>query len=75
LKNTLLKGRDHAFCDGASALSPPYGEGCAPQRLGAAEDLHHRAGKVIVPVVVILSFLNSMGTDGTFGNEDSDRRP
>lgn len=32
-----------------------------------------RAGKTIVVVVVALSFLNSIGTDGSFGNEDSDR--
>ncbi|ACY52263.1 MULTISPECIES: Fe(2+) transporter permease subunit FeoB [Vibrio] len=31
------------------------------------------AGKTIVVVVAILSFLNSLGTDGTFGNEDSDK--
>jgi len=31
------------------------------------------AGKTIVIVVTILSFFNSLGTDGTFGNEDSDR--
>jgi ferrous iron transport protein B len=31
------------------------------------------AGKTIVVVVTILSFFNSLGTDGTFGNEDSDR--
>jgi ferrous iron transport protein B len=31
------------------------------------------AGKAIVAVVVVLSFLNSMGTDGSFGNEDTDR--
>ncbi|WP_217543661.1 Fe(2+) transporter permease subunit FeoB [Vibrio metschnikovii] len=30
------------------------------------------AGKTIVIVVTILSFLNSLGTDGSFGNEDSD---
>lgn len=30
------------------------------------------AGKTIVIVVAILSFLNSVGTDGSFGNEDSD---
>jgi len=30
-----------------------------------------RAGKTIVLVVVLLSFLNSWGTDGSFGNEDS----
>ena len=32
-----------------------------------------RAGKVIVTVVVVLSFLNSWGTDGSFGNQDSDK--
>ena len=30
-----------------------------------------RAGKTIVVVVAVLSFLNSWGTDGSFGNEDS----
>ncbi len=30
------------------------------------------AGKTIVIVVAALSFLNSVGTDGTFGNEDSE---
>ena len=32
-----------------------------------------RAGLVIVAVVAILGFLNSLGTDGSFGNEDSTR--
>jgi ferrous iron transport protein B len=31
------------------------------------------AGKTIVVVVALLSFFNSMGTDGSFGNEDSDK--
>lgn len=30
------------------------------------------AGKTIVMVVAILSFMNSLGTDGSFGNEDSE---
>ncbi|EDP58429.1 Fe(2+) transporter permease subunit FeoB [Vibrio sp. AND4] len=30
------------------------------------------AGKTIVVVVAILSFFNSLGTDGSFGNEDSE---
>ncbi len=30
------------------------------------------AGKTIVLVVAVLSFLNSLGTDGSFGNEDSE---
>ena len=32
-----------------------------------------RAGKTIVLVVVVLSFLNSIGTNGSFGHEDSDQ--
>ena len=31
-----------------------------------------RAGKVIVVMVMVLSVLNSIGTDGSIGNEDSD---
>ncbi|WP_394241686.1 Fe(2+) transporter permease subunit FeoB [Vibrio astriarenae] len=31
------------------------------------------AGKTIVVVVALLSFFNSMGTDGSFGNEDSEK--
>ncbi|MBY5991046.1 ferrous iron transport protein B [Ferrimonas balearica] len=31
------------------------------------------AGKVIVVVVTLLSFLNTMGTDGTIGHEDTDQ--
>jgi ferrous iron transport protein B len=31
-----------------------------------------RAGKTIISVVVVLSFLNSVSTDFTFGNEDSE---
>lgn len=32
-----------------------------------------RAGKTIVMVVTLLSFINSIGTDGSFGNENSDK--
>ena len=32
-----------------------------------------RAGKAIVAVVVILNVVNSIGTDGSFGNQDSDQ--
>ena len=32
-----------------------------------------RAGKTIVLVVIALSFLNSVGRDGSFGNEDSEQ--
>ena len=32
-----------------------------------------RAGKVIVPMVLLLGFLNSVGRDGSFGNENSEK--
>ena len=32
-----------------------------------------RAGKFIVPMVLVLGTLNSIGTDGTIGNEDSEK--
>jgi ferrous iron transport protein B len=32
-----------------------------------------RTGRVIVPMVLVLNFLNALGTDGSFGNEDSDK--
>lgn len=32
-----------------------------------------RAGKAIVAVVVVLNFVNSMGVDGSFGNQDSEQ--
>jgi len=30
-----------------------------------------KAGQVIVPIVMVLSFFNALGTDGSFGKEDS----
>jgi ferrous iron transport protein B len=36
------------------------------------KDFVIRAGKVIVFAVLILSFLNSIGSDGSFGNEDGE---
>ncbi len=32
-----------------------------------------RAGKAIVAVVVVLNFVNSLGVDGSFGNQDSEK--
>ena len=31
-----------------------------------------RAGRILLPIFIILAFLNSMGTDGSFGHEDSE---
>ncbi len=71
LKNTLLKGDASPFV----MELPPYHLptfGTVVRRAGQRlRDFVFRAGRVIVPMVVILSFLNSLGTDGKFGHEDS----
>jgi ferrous iron transport protein B len=73
LKKTLFKGEAAHF---AMEL-PPY----HPPRLGQIfkrtwnrlKDFVLRAGRVIVIAVLLLSFLNSMGVDGSFGNEDGEK--
>lgn len=72
LKSVLFRGEPSHFV----MELPPYH---AP-RLGGL--LNHawqrlkifvfRAGKVIVVTVAVLGLLNSIGTDGSFGNEDSE---
>jgi ferrous iron transport protein B len=73
LKHTLFRGEYSHFV----MELPPYH---AP-RLGTILRLSwsrlwvfvKRAGVTITVVVTILAVLNSLGTDGTFGNEDTDR--
>jgi ferrous iron transport protein B len=72
LKNTLFKGEPSHFV----MELPPYH---APRM---KHIMYHtwmrlkvfmiRAGLVIVIVVTVLGFLNSIGTDGSIGNEDSE---
>jgi ferrous iron transport protein B len=73
LKGTLFKGEPSHFI----MELPPYH---APR---LRHIFHHtwirlkifmlRAGKVIVLVVALLAFFNSLGIDGSFGNEDNEK--
>ena len=72
LKNTLLKGGITPFVMELPPYHLPTVKGVLLRAWDRLKAFILKAGKVIIPVVVILSFLNSMGTDGTFGNEDSD---
>jgi len=72
-KSTLLKGEVTSFV----MELPPYH---LPTFSGVMYHTWHRlkgflikAGKVILLIVAILGFLNSMGTDGSFGNNDSQK--
>ncbi|HRV77800.1 MAG TPA: Fe(2+) transporter permease subunit FeoB [Thauera sp.] len=72
LRNTLLKGEPTPFIMELPPYHLPTVRGVlrhASERLMA---FIVRAGRVIVPMVLVLNVLNSVGTDGSYGNEDSE---
>jgi ferrous iron transport protein B len=71
LKNTLLKGDITPFVMELPLYHMPTVRGVLLRAWDRLKAFMFRAGRVLVPVIVVLSFMNSMGTDGTFGNEDS----
>jgi ferrous iron transport protein B len=73
LKNTLLKGDITPFVMELPPYHLPTVKGVLLRAWDRLKTFIFRAGKVIIPVVVVLSFFNSMATDGSFGNEDSDK--
>ncbi len=72
LRNTMLKGEASAFVMELPPYHLPTLKGVLLRTWDRLKSFLFRAGKVIVAVVVVLSFLNSLGTDGSFGNEDTD---
>jgi ferrous iron transport protein B len=72
LKNTLLRGDITPFVMELPPYHMPTVRGVLLRAWDRLKAFMFRAGRVLVPVIVVLSFLNSMGTDGTFGNEDSE---
>ena len=73
LKSTLLQGETTPFVMELPPYHLPTLKGLAIHTWDRLKAFIIRAGRVIVAVVVVLSFFNSIGTDGTFGNEESDR--
>ncbi|WJV55715.1 Fe(2+) transporter permease subunit FeoB [Prodigiosinella aquatilis] len=73
LKNTALKGDAAAF---VMEIPPYHLPGLHSVLIRTWERLKGfvlRAGKLIVMVVMILSFFNSMGVDGSFGNQNTQK--
>ena len=72
MKNTMFKGQASYFI----MELPPYHSPRIKHMLIHTWDRLRgfmiRSGRVIVLTVIVLSFLNSWGTDGSFGNEDSE---
>ncbi|MFP4240187.1 MAG: Fe(2+) transporter permease subunit FeoB [Rhodosalinus sp.] len=73
LKHTLLRGGVTPFVMELPPYHLPTLRGVLLRTWDRTRSFVVRAGRVIVPMVLVLNVLNSMGTDGSFGNEDSDR--
>ena len=72
MKRIVLPGAVGPFVMEIPAYHVPTVKGVMLRTWDRLKSFVERAGKTIVVVVAVLTFLNSWGTDGTFGNEDSD---
>ena len=70
LKKTALPGAASAFVMEIPPYHIPTLKGVMLRTWDRVKSFMFRAGRVIVVIVACLSFLNSLGTDGSFGNED-----
>ena len=73
LKHTLLQGETSPFVMELPPYHVPTLKGIALRTWDRLKGFVLRAGKVIVGMVVVIAFLNSWGTDGSFGNQDSEK--
>ena len=73
LKNSLLKGEATPFIMELPAYHLPTLKGVLIHTWDKLKGFVVRAGRIIVPMVLVLNFLNALGTDGSFGNEDSEK--
>jgi len=75
LKHSLLKGEATPFIMELPPYHLPPLRGVLIHTWDRLKSFVFNAGRIIVPMVLVLNFLNAIGTDGTrftFGNEDSD---
>jgi ferrous iron transport protein B len=72
MKYTLLKGEAAPFVMELPTYHLPTLKGVLIRTWERLKAFILRAGQVIVVMVMVLSLLNSIGTDGSIGNEDSE---
>jgi len=72
MKKTILEGQASPFIMELPAYHLPTFKGVGLRTWDRTKTFIFRAGKIIVPMVLVLNLLNAMGTDGSYGNEDSD---
>ncbi len=73
MKNTLLKGEVSHFVMELPPYHLPRIKGVLLRTWERLKAFLWKAGKVIVLMVMVLGLLNSVGVDGSFGNQNSDR--
>ncbi len=73
MKKSLIKGEVSTFVMELPSYHIPTVRGILYHTWQRLKLFILRAGKAIMIILVVLSFLNSIGTDGSFGNEDSDK--
>jgi ferrous iron transport protein B len=71
MKNTIMQGEASPFVMELPLYHIPKPKGIAIRAWDRLRGFLLRAGKVIVIMVAILGLLNSVGTDGSFGQQDS----
>lgn len=72
LKQTLLEGDATPFIMELPPYHLPTLKGVLIHTWSRLKGFIFRAGRVIVPMVLVLNVLGSIGTDGTFGHEDTE---
>jgi len=73
MKSTLLLGQATPFIMELPPYHVPTVKGVLIRTWDRTKSFVFRAGKIIVPMVLVLNVLNAVGTDGSYGNEDSDK--
>jgi len=71
LKNTLLKGETTPYIMELPPYHVPTPRAIILSTYDRLKAFLFKAGKVLMPVIMVLAFLNSLGSDGTFGHNDS----
>ncbi|MGD8932421.1 MAG: nucleoside recognition domain-containing protein, partial [Chromatiales bacterium] len=73
MKRTLLSGESTGFMMELPPYHMPTAKGVALRTWDRVRLFIKEAGQVIVLMVLAINLLNSIGTDGSFGNEDTDQ--
>ncbi len=73
MRHTLFKGEVVPFIMELPVYHLPTVRGVFTRTWGRLRSFLFNAGKVIVPMVLVLNFLNAVGMDGSLGNENSNK--